>query len=322
MAPVILPLLLIPAMALFFSSILGMQMPKIIRSGMTACLALLLSPLLSQSQKTVIVDSTEPDYRTVIPGQEYKKGGFYQFLWGRHYRKEWTTPVRIPVIRLDTVAGGLTPLSQGGGRQTRTLRLADKAGKQYVLRSIDKDYSRALPEITKGTVVEDLARDQVSTGHPFASITVPGMVEAAGVFHTNPRIVFVPYSPLLGKFNEDFANTLCLFEERPDESQEDAPHFGNAEDIKGTERMLQKIFKNNDNRVDQRAYVRARLFDMFLGDWSRREDQWRWAEFDSAGVEIYKPVPRDRDQVYTRFDGFLVTQLLSIERFEYLRTFS
>jgi hypothetical protein len=132
----------------------------------------------------------------------------------------------------------------------------------------------------------------------------------------------VPYTASLGKYNETFAGLLCLFEERPDDNQEDAPNFGFAEDVKGTEKMYEKVFSENDHRVDQKAFVKARLFDMFLGDWGRHDDQWRWAEFDSADYKIYKPIPRDRDQAYTKFDGFLIRKILSNEDLESLQTFA
>ncbi|MFL5811012.1 MAG: BamA/TamA family outer membrane protein [Flavisolibacter sp.] len=283
---------------------------------------LFILPVFTIAQKTVVIDSTDPNFRTVIPGAEYKAGNFYRFLWGTHYRKEWTTPVKVAVINLDTTAGGLTAVEQGGGRQSKTLRLKNRNGKQFVLRTVDKDYAGALPEITHGTFIERLAKDQVSTAHPFAAITVPIMIDAVGVYHTNPRIVFVPYTPSLGEYNESFANTLCLFEERPDDDQSDASNFGFSEDVKGTEKMYNKIFSESDHRVDQRAFVKARLFDMFLGDWGRHDDQWRWAEFDSADYKIYKPIPRDRDQAYTQFDGFLLSRILGREDLEHLRSFS
>jgi hypothetical protein len=283
---------------------------------------LLITPHFVFSQKTVIVDSTDPNFRTVISGEEYARGGLYQLLWGKHYRKEWTTPVKVPVVNLDTVYGGLTATEQGGGRQTKTLRLKDKNGKQYVLRSIDKDYGKALPDIALGTFIEDLAKDQVSTAHPFASVTVPVMIDAAGVYHTNPKIVFVPYTASLGQYNETFANMLCLLEERPADDQSDAANFGFSEDVKGTEKMFQKFYSENDHRVDQKAFVKARLFDMFLGDWGRHDDQWRWAEFDSADYKIYRPIPRDRDQAYTKFDGVLIRRILGNEDLEHLRSFS
>ncbi|HTM93941.1 MAG TPA: hypothetical protein VL095_16080, partial [Flavisolibacter sp.] len=105
------------------------------------------------------------------------------------------------------------------------------------------------------------------------------------------------------------------------EDQSDAPNFGYSEDVKGTEKMYEKIRSENDHRVDQKAFVRARLFDMFMGDWGRHDDQWRWAEFDSADYKIYKPIPRDRDQAYTQFDGFLLKKISGIEELETLQTF-
>src|SRR5688500_20340889 len=54
------------------------------------------------SQTTTIIDSTDPYYRTVIAGQQYKAKGIKQTIWGKHYRKEWTTPVKVPVMLIDT----------------------------------------------------------------------------------------------------------------------------------------------------------------------------------------------------------------------------
>lgn len=292
------------------------RLPLLLLAGLTA------APLALIAQKTVVTDSTEPGFRTIIAGEEYDRSSLHQFLWGKHYRKEWTTPVEVPVVNLATYQGGLTPVEQGGGRQTQTLRLQDRNGKQYVLRSIDKDYGKALPEIARGTFIENLAKDQVSTAHPFSAVTIPGMIDAAGVYHTNPHIFFVPYSPILGKYNETFANMLCLLEERPDDDESDAPNFGNSEKVTSTEKMYAKVFGDPDNRVDQVAFVRARLFDMFLGDWGRHDDQWRWASFDSGKYRTYRPIPRDRDQAYTKFDGFFIKRITSIESLEHLHTFS
>jgi hypothetical protein len=259
------------------------------------------------SQTTTIVDTTTSKTSAVIiAGKQYKKSGFHDWLWGKHYRQEWVTPVRVKAINIDTTFGGLKPLQKGGGRQTRTLRLEDKSGKQYVLRSIDKTYTRALPKLFTGTFVESIANDQVSIAHPYSALTVPLLAEAAKVYHTNPQIVFLPDNANLGEFREEFRNQLYLFEERPAGFQGDAENFGNSEDVDGTEKMLRKIYEENDHRVDQVAFIRARLFDMFLSDWGRHEDQWRWATFKEEGNKIYRPIPRDRDQAYTKFDGLLV----------------
>ncbi|MGB3776388.1 MAG: phosphoesterase, partial [Leeuwenhoekiella sp.] len=56
--------------------------------------------------------------------------------------------------------------------------------------------------------------------------------------------------------------------------------------------------------VDEKAYIRARIFDMLIGDWDRDSDQWKWAEYKrNDGKNVFVPIPRDRDQVFTNFDG-------------------
>ena len=68
----------------------------------------------SLAQETTITDSSE--LRVVIAGH-YQKSKFHQWLFGRHYRKEWAIPVRVKNIDLDTAFGGLRPYQAGGGRR-------------------------------------------------------------------------------------------------------------------------------------------------------------------------------------------------------------
>src|SRR5207244_4108562 len=55
----------------------------------------------------------------------------------------------------------------------------------------------------------------------------------------------------------------------------------------------------------RRALLAARLVDVLVGDWDRHPEQWRWARFDEAGVHVWRPIPRDRDQAFSRLDGLL-----------------
>jgi len=57
-------------------------------------------------------------------------------------------------------------------------------------------------------------------------------------------------------------------------------------------------------RVDARAYLRARLLDMLIGDWDRHQLQFRWARL--RGSELLQPVAEDRDQAFAKFDGALL----------------
>jgi len=65
--------------------------------------------------------------------------------------------------------------------------------------------------------------------------------------------------------------------------------------------MLEKLRDDEKYAVDDDMYIRARLFDMVIGDWDRHVDQWRWAEFKDKNSKktMYRPVPRDRDQAFS-----------------------
>src|SRR5882757_8417684 len=69
--------------------------------------------------------------KIIAAGPEYKKSKFYQKLWGRNWRIEWMTPVQVPLLWLDKVAGGLTPSKTKGGNETKGLRLQSANGKEY-----------------------------------------------------------------------------------------------------------------------------------------------------------------------------------------------
>jgi hypothetical protein len=294
------------------------------RKTFTICLilsALLLNNKNSDAQYTTVIDSISPHLKTVIAGSEYKRSSFHQWLWGKDYRKEWTTVVNVPVLNLDSAYGGLTPIKEGGGRQTKSLRLVDASGRIWVLRSVNKTYLGALPQIVQGTFVEKLANDQIATNHPYAALTVPLMSQAANLYHTNPQYFLVPYSERLGEFNSTFANMLCLLEERPDETQVGNYSFGKPEDIVSTEKMMEKLLEENDHVMYEEAYLKTRLFDMMIGDWGRHEDNWRWAKFDSGSFKVYRPVPKDRDQTFAKFEGVLLQLIIKLGKFKELQTF-
>lgn len=249
----------------------------------------------------------QPATITIPASEQYKRTKLYKTFWGNHYRKVWHVPVKVRIVSLDTLKGGLIPYELGGSRQTKSLRLRDKLGREYALRSVDKTFGGALPEDTRGTFIEDLANDQVTISNPYGALIVAPLAEAAGILHANPELVYVPKQPALGEFNEKAGDVFYMLEQRPDENWEIAANFANSKKIVGTDKMLEKLDKDNDNFVDEALFVRSRLFDFLINDWGRHEDQWRWAETEDGKKTIYKPVPRDRDNAFTKFDGLLLS---------------
>ncbi|WP_426491951.1 hypothetical protein [Hymenobacter sp. 102] len=260
------------------------------------------------TRPTIRPDSTVQ----VAAGPQYDRGALHRFFWGTHYRPLWGLPVTAPVFNLRTaVPGGLTPIREGGSFQTKNLRLVDRNGVQYVLRSVDKDATKALPEGLQDGPIGRLMKDQTSVIHPYGAYIAAPLAQAAGLYHTNPRLVYVADDPALGEYRQSFANALYLFEERPEGDQRTVTSFGNSAAVESSRKVFTNLVASTRFRVDARQYLRSRLFDMWLGDWSRREDQWRWASFPAAsGRTVYRAIPRDRDHAFFKFDDGLLTHII------------
>lgn len=248
-----------------------------------------------------------PDSMTIAASTTYNAGLFRKVTFGDRYRKAWRTPVTVPVFNLEKDYTDLTPIKQGGGMSSRSLRFESTSGKQYVLRSVDKDVSRGLPRDLRETLVQDFIQDLKSGSHPYAAFAVPPLAEAAGIFHTNPKLYYLPRQKRLGAYNETFPGELYLFEERPDDEHwTDSEEFGNSPDIISYVDLLGKMHKNPKHRVDEKSALRARLFDQFIHDYDRHDDQWRWAAFpQNDDLTLYKPIPRDRDQAFFDLRGLV-----------------
>ncbi len=248
--------------------------------------------------------------------EEVEKSGFYKMMWGDHYRYVYGKDIKVPVATLDTLMGGFIIDRQGGGQVTRSLRLIDNAGKQFSLRAMRKSASQFLQkgafrytyvgEGFENTFVEHVLSDFYTSSYPYAFLTVGPLADAIGVYHANPKLYYVPKHNRLGKYNENFGGEIYFLEERPGKEHNQEVSFGKPDDIESTDDLLRKLRKDEKYQMDEKSYIRARLFDMLIGDWDRHPDQWRWARFDSKDIKQYRPVPRDRDQVFSNYDGLIL----------------
>lgn len=260
-------------------------------------------------------------HKIAIAGLEYAKPQSYQKLWGRNWRTAWVTPVRVPFLWLDKVDGGLTPSKNNGGNETKGLKLTSPTGKEYALRSVNKSRNDVVPKEFKGTFVEDIIQDGVSMSHPYGALALPLMEDSAGIYHAEPQLVYLPKQPALDSLNDKYGDDLYMIEQRMSGDWSDANNLGNFQKFFGTMEVVEKLQEDNRNKADQFAFVKARLFDMFLGDWDRHEDQWKWGERKSGDQSIFIGVPRDRDQVFFKHDGFLIDRTIPAIGNGYMQNF-
>ncbi|WP_295982423.1 metallophosphoesterase [uncultured Algibacter sp.] len=264
-------------------------------------------------------DDSFPDQKTasVYSEKEIVKSGFYKYIWGERYRTYYGAKVIVPTVNLDTLFGGLTPTRKGGGHQSKSLQFINKDGKRYVMRAIRKSATVYLQAMAfkdqyiegqfDGTATESLLQDFYTGSHPYAPFVTGDLSDAVNLYHTNPVLYFVPKQHALSSFNQDFGDELYMIEEHVSDGHGNLNSFGNSNKIESTNDLMKKLRKDEKYVVDDEMFLRARLFDMAIGDWDRHVDQWRWAEFKESGKVVYRPIPRDRDQAFSIMgDGALM----------------
>lgn len=268
---------------------------------------------------------------TIYTQEQTQKSGFFRFLFGEHYRKYYSLPIVAKTATIDTLFGGLQPKRAGGGHQSKSLQLVAQDGKEYTMRALKKSASRFLQSVAfkdqfiakefEDTYAEVFLFDIYTTAHPYMPFTVGNLADKIGVSHTNPLLYYIPKHKALGRFNTDFGDELYMVEERPNDSQTDVKSFGNPSAILSTDDVMKNLLKDEKYAIDEKAYIKARLFDMLIGDWDRHEDQWRWGEHPEGDKIMYQPIPRDRDQVFTKYDGALLSLLMEIPALRHMQTF-
>lgn len=246
-----------------------------------------------------------PEPVEIAAGPEYAASSWKRLLFGDHYRDSWTTPVKINYLDLDTTFGGLDIYKKGGGRQTTSLKFKSANGTEYTFRSVNKDPIKSLTYHLQQTIAAEVIRDQTSSQQPYGAMVVAALLDQVDLLHATPTLYRLPNDPKLGPFQARYGNLLGMLEENPGKKNNAGELFGGADEIDKSSAMYRHFYKHQKTKVKLDELVRARLFDMLIGDWSKHEDNWKWAGYDQGDFRIYRPIPRDRDHAFSRQDGFV-----------------
>ncbi|MDR6923091.1 metallophosphoesterase [Chryseobacterium sp. 2987] len=268
---------------------------------------------------------------TVYPVELTQKGNVYRWLWGEHYRKYYGIPIEAPTADLATLNGGFTPFREGGGNQSNSLRLKAADGQEFVMRGVKKSAVRFLNNMAfkkstfgnelNNTFPEKFLLDFYTTNHPFTPFSVGNMADKVGIFHSNPKLYYIPKQYTLGEYNENYGDEMYMIEERFSSDPKTLASLDNAKDIVSTDDVLKNFTKNYKYSVDRESYIRARIFDMLIGDWDRHSDQWKWAEYQEGDQVVYKPIPKDRDQAFSKYDGAAFRIIMNVPAIRHMKTF-
>ncbi len=279
----------------------------------------------NKNKKVSDIDFPSENSKTtsIYKNNNHSNSKFYTSFIGKHYRTYYYKDYSFPVVNLDTLFGGLKPVKLGGGNQSVSLRLEDKNGKEYVMRRMSKSASQFIqinlfPEEylkpnLENTISEKFLKDFYTTAYPFAPIIVSKLSENVGVYYAKPKIYYVPKQNALQQFSDELGDDLFLIEERMTKESKANHFFGNSDDIISTDEVIENISKDEKYKINTNQYIKTRLFDMWLGDWDRHGDQFRWATYKVNENEvIYEPIPRDRDQAFSNFDGIFTRTVTAL----------
>jgi hypothetical protein len=241
------------------------------RKAQSEMLAVAHNATLSWSILTMAPDKyfanhcTAKKTKRVAAGEHYRANALHRFLLGSEYRQLWAMPIEAEILDLKTEAGGLTPVMRVGGLQTKGLALKGADGRSYTFRGVEKDPTSVLPPDLHGTIADRIVQDQISSSYPAAPVVVGPIMEAAGILHTKARLVVMPNDESLGKFRREFAGLLGTFEEYPIPASDVSPGFAGASEILNHKEMWALIKASPYDRIDTRAFLKARLVDLFIG---------------------------------------------------------
>ena len=145
----------------------------------------------------------------------------------------------------------------------------------------------------------------MSSFHPSGAVIMARLLDALEVLHPEPELLVVPNDPRLAEFREQFAGMLVLFEERPDDLPEGEAGFAGSTRIVQTDDLFDELEEDPENRLELQELLRTRLLDILVGDRDRSVNNHLWARFEDGEGFLWRPIPRDRDQSFVQFDGFL-----------------
>jgi hypothetical protein len=231
----------------------------------------------------------------------HQGGSFFRYWLGDNYRDAWDQPLEVPCF--DLSHGPYTIERVGGSQQSLTFHLKHPSGREYKLRSFIKKIE--LPDILQETIIEDALLDHQSAIHPWGFWLSAKLSDEINLPHNHPYVVYVNTDqPAFKSFQETFKSGFYQMVEKPDNILSDPSYKAQGlEHVWSTQKMVRKLEGKSKYRMDQEAYLKARLFDILIGDWDRHKEQWKWMVFKEKDHWSIRPFPIDRDTAFYKGDG-------------------
>lgn len=258
-----------------------------------------------------VSDSTV--YKAIYPADMRNKSRLYNWLWGKHYRVLYTTPIAVPATTLESLAGGVKVVRQAD--KFHGLYLEDKQDNLYMLKPLggsttflESDFFQEMytKSSFRGTYLDKFIGDSYTIINPYTFISADLLAESARLHANHSRIFCLPENstPDTIATGSSINDKLIVVI--------DVPNLNNQENLLTTQEMIEMLQKDKSYIVDQELYIRERIFDILIGDWNKIPENWNWLAKQENDSIIFTPLVIDRSHAFTKVDGVMFKQLLNV----------
>ena len=259
-------------------------------------------------------DFSEHITRPLYDKKTIGKPEIYKKLWGDFYRDEYSKDIRLPIINLDSLFGGVKVLRKGDSSLYRSVIVESESGDYYVIKAAKKESVQYLQHLffkdsyveddLKQTVIETLINDLHTASFPFSNAVVNGLLKTVNVNFQSSEYVYLPKQKALGSYNAFLGDEVCIIEPLPFYNKT-KQSTSNTNKIISSDDLFELLRGGVNRSIDEKMYINARLIDLLVGDWSRDKNNWYWKQVYKANKIVYEPIPINREQAFSKFDGVI-----------------
>ena len=267
--------------------------------------------LYSQSQDWV--------RKSIYPQADSGKSKIYNWMWGRHYRHLYTIPIRVPSATIETLGGGMDIVGQAEG--FHGLLLENKRKQLYLLKPLggstsflESKFFREIYNKTdfKNTYLDEFLGDAYTIINPYTFLVADYLAKSAGFSFSPSRIYYIP-----SHIRKDTVADGSDIQDRL-VNLINVPDINLRSNLYTTEDFLDSLQVSKNYMADQNLYIRERIFDMWIGDWNKMNENWEWQSHTVNDSVIYTPIVIDRNHAFTKVDGVLFKQMLKMLSLDFI----
>jgi hypothetical protein len=130
------------------------------------------------------------------------------------------------------------------------------------------------------------------------------MANALELWHSSPRIVYLEPQMNLDSFNHDFKDRMYFLEYETEGSGQ-WTGLNNIVKVTNTKGIQKLDLKYDSFAIDTANLIRARLFDLIIGDWDRHAKNWGWIVTQDDERMLATVMACDRDNVFYGIGGII-----------------